>query len=179
MSSSSSSSKSEYGFVMHPDYMCEAKRAQTFRNNWPPHLPQTPEELAAAGFFYYNNNNKLKADYVICFVCNLGLKHWSVEDNPLEMHAMFGSECKYLQMRAGSEFIKQILRRKLEEPWTFLTPAIDDDEDRLVCKICYSHELNTAFVPCGHTMCNLCSLKFQKCPICREKVEKIIRIYIQ
>ena len=55
----------------------------------------------------------------------------------------------------------------------------DSSDSRLMCKICWEEEPQTAFIPCGHAgTCWRCSLKLDKCPICRSQIRKSIRIFI-
>ncbi|XP_026570928.1 E3 ubiquitin-protein ligase NEURL3, partial [Pseudonaja textilis] len=49
------------------------------------------------------------------------------------------------------------------------------------CMVCFASEASTMMFPCHHTgFCSVCSVKIFKasgrCPLCREKVEKILRI---
>lgn len=51
------------------------------------------------------------------------------------------------------------------------------NEARL-CKICYSNEYNTAFMPCGHVVaCGKCASSVTKCPLCRKPFESVVRVY--
>ena len=34
------------------------------------------------------------------------------------------------------------------------------------CKLCYSAQVTTAFVPCGHTVCSECVTQLNQCPFC-------------
>lgn len=47
------------------------------------------------------------------------------------------------------------------------------------CCICYENKQEYAFIPCGHRcLCRTCaSGKFDKCPICRQKHERLVLIY--
>jgi len=52
--------------------------------------------------------------------------------------------------------------------------------DKNQCKICMDADIQVAVIPCGHTyMCLDCSedLGLQKCAICREDVQTIVRLY--
>ncbi|KAL5292470.1 IAP1 family protein [Megaselia abdita] len=50
-------------------------------------------------------------------------------------------------------------------------------EDRL-CKICYTEEYNTLFIPCGHVVaCANCAMSVTKCPLCRKPFTNIVRAY--
>jgi len=47
------------------------------------------------------------------------------------------------------------------------------------CKICYVREYNTVFLPCGHVLaCQQCSANLKRCPICRNRFENVVRIYL-
>ena len=49
-----------------------------------------------------------------------------------------------------------------------------------LCKICFAHEANVVFVPCGHVAsCGVCSPNFlaSDCPICRRKIDEIVRVF--
>lgn len=50
-------------------------------------------------------------------------------------------------------------------------------EERL-CKICYTEEYNTLFIPCGHVVaCANCAMSVTKCPLCRKPFTSIVRAY--
>lgn len=50
--------------------------------------------------------------------------------------------------------------------------------DSKLCKICYSCEYNTAFMPCGHVVaCGKCASSVTKCPLCRKPFERVMRVY--
>ena len=51
------------------------------------------------------------------------------------------------------------------------------DEDVELCHICYSAEMDTVFVSCGHfAWCSKCARQVQECPLCRRPVDKIARV---
>ncbi|KAK3249148.1 hypothetical protein CYMTET_41411 [Cymbomonas tetramitiformis] len=53
--------------------------------------------------------------------------------------------------------------------------------DRSLCVICLDAEKAVAIVPCGHVvLCWLCASmqQLRSCPVCRQKKESIIRVYI-
>lgn len=55
---------------------------------------------------------------------------------------------------------------------------IEDSEE---CCICMEHKKEAAIVPCGHLICwenNCRNMLNEKCPLCKSKIDKIIRIYI-
>ncbi|KAJ6642032.1 Death-associated inhibitor of apoptosis 1 [Pseudolycoriella hygida] len=50
--------------------------------------------------------------------------------------------------------------------------------DSKLCKICYSCEYNTCFLPCGHVVaCAKCASSVTKCPMCRKPFDGIMRVY--
>jgi hypothetical protein len=54
-----------------------------------------------------------------------------------------------------------------------------DNDPRRLCPICINNEVDTAVVPCGHTVCSNCILKcdLSHCFICRNGIEKTIKLY--
>lgn len=57
------------------------------------------------------------------------------------------------------------------------TTASTSDIER-ECKICMDAEVNCALVECGHMCaCYTCAVKLKKCPICRVKITRVIRVY--
>lgn len=58
------------------------------------------------------------------------------------------------------------------------THYIQNDPKHL-CPICVSEEVDSAIVPCGHTLCSKCSLKcdLTLCYVCRNSIEKVIKLY--
>lgn len=85
----------------YPNYAIEADRLKSYED-WPTSLKQKPKQLSDAGFFYTG-----KSDRVKCFSCGGGLKDWEAEDEPWEQHAIWYSNCHYLQLMKGPEFIRK------------------------------------------------------------------------
>jgi len=54
-------------------------------------------------------------------------------------------------------------------------------KDRLMpnlCVICLEQEYNSVFVPCGHMCCcTLCSSHLTLCPLCRRRIEQVVRAF--
>lgn len=90
----------------YPNYAIEAKRLESYED-WPKFMKQKPKELSDAGFFYTG-----KSDRVKCFSCGGGLKDWEAEDEPWEQHAMWYSNCEYLKLMKGEEYIAECLAKK-------------------------------------------------------------------
>lgn len=159
-------------------YMLESERVKSFID-WPVALKQKPAQLSDAGFFYEG-----KGDRVSCFSCGGGLKDWYPEDDPWEQHAMNYKDCQYLIQMKGAEFVKQVQEKKkgvIEKK----VVEIDDSDDETnetpnekCCKICLEQEHNTVFIPCGHICaCVKCAFSVEKCPLCREPYERIVRTF--
>jgi E3 ubiquitin-protein ligase MUL1 len=46
------------------------------------------------------------------------------------------------------------------------------------CIICFENPRNTVFLECGHVACcKLCSMRLVDCPICRQRIVRVIEIY--
>ena len=65
----------------------------------------------------------------------------------------------------------------------FVTKEEPGDQDELniakTCAICFERPVRTIFANCGHMLaCVQCSLKMEKCPICRASVEgNVVRAF--
>lgn len=177
------------------EFAIESTRLRSF-DKWPKSMKQKPEQLADAGFFYTQIG-----DRVICFSCGVGLYEWSETDDPWEEHALCYEECDYLRLVKGVEFIESVKKKfnKTENKIniqsssstlptvataTLSTHNNSSDEDKKhpdsrLCRICYSNEFNSVFLPCGHvTACIKCALSVIKCPLCQKPYESIKKVYI-
>ncbi|XP_058126534.1 death-associated inhibitor of apoptosis 1-like [Anopheles ziemanni] len=90
----------------YPNYAIEADRFKSYED-WPTSLKQKPKQLSDAGFFYTG-----KSDRVKCFSCGGGLKDWEQDDEPWQQHAIWYSNCHYLQLMKGPEFIRKCIALK-------------------------------------------------------------------
>lgn len=55
---------------------------------------------------------------------------------------------------------------------------INYDSEKDICKICASHERNTAFFPCAHVVaCVKCGFSITNCPVCRTHVAEVKRLF--
>ncbi|XP_058457110.1 death-associated inhibitor of apoptosis 1 [Malaya genurostris] len=107
----------------YPNYAIEAKRLESYED-WPKFMKQKPKELSDAGFFYTG-----KSDRVKCFSCGGGLKDWEAEDEPWEQHAMWYSNCEYLKLMKGEEYIAQCLEKKNNPPTTSEQQQVHQPQD--------------------------------------------------
>lgn len=47
-----------------------------------------------------------------------------------------------------------------------------------LCVICLEQEYNAVFIPCGHMCsCTSCSTQLLNCPLCRRRIEQVVRTY--
>lgn len=54
----------------------------------------------------------------------------------------------------------------------------DKANESELCIICFESKINTVLLECGHrAVCLLCAEKLFECPMCREKITRVIRIY--
>lgn len=60
--------------------------------------------------------------------------------------------------------------------------SLHEDIERLrdygLCKICLEEEARVVFDPCGHLCCcDDCSKQLKACPMCRDDVQKSIKVF--
>lgn len=60
--------------------------------------------------------------------------------------------------------------------------SLHEDIERLrdygLCKICLEEEARVVFDPCGHLCCcDDCSKQLKACPMCRDHVQKSIKVF--
>lgn len=50
----------------------------------------------------------------------------------------------------------------------------EDEEEKVLCVVCYVREVDVAIGPCGHVaVCKPCCLRLKECPVCRECVKQV------
>ncbi len=56
--------------------------------------------------------------------------------------------------------------------------AAEKAQSAWVCQVCLTNSIDTALIPCGHTVCSNCARHLQqgRCPFCRN-VGRPLRIY--
>eukprot|EP01116_Phalansterium_solitarium_P003841 TRINITY_DN1466_c1_g1_i1.p1 TRINITY_DN1466_c1_g1~~TRINITY_DN1466_c1_g1_i1.p1 ORF type:complete len:351 (-),score=88.05 TRINITY_DN1466_c1_g1_i1:386-1438(-) len=58
-------------------------------------------------------------------------------------------------------------------------PEPAEPEDELACKICYDRSVDAVLLWCGHVCCCfLCSNFIRECPICRQRIARVNRIFL-
>lgn len=52
-------------------------------------------------------------------------------------------------------------------------------KDSLLCRVCLSEEMQTAFQPCGHVVCcSSCAPLVDSCPLCRGSIDVTQKIFL-
>ena len=112
------------------------------------------DNLVKCGFFWTQEDL-----FVRCFWCDLEINYrWFNSENALDDHLQMKPNCAFAQNVNISAEIK---------------------EDRLLCKICLTNEMEVVFLNCSHlACCKACSKKCTNCPICRKFIRETLRIYI-
>ena len=85
----------------HPHYTSYQARLESYRE-WPPGLKQTKERMAEAGLYYYGVSDQVK-----CFYCDGGLREWQEDDDPWVEHAGWFTQCGFVRLVKGDQFIQQ------------------------------------------------------------------------
>jgi len=49
---------------------------------------------------------------------------------------------------------------------------VENYKSRVLCIICYDRNWNTALIPCGHCLCDVCARRVTSCPQCRQNVKQ-------
>lgn len=179
----------------YPFFSIESLRLRSFED-WPKALKQKPEQLADAGFFYLQIS-----DRVVCFSCGGGLRAWEDEDDPWEQHALYYGGCQYMRLIKGNDYRDEAIAkiRRAEEnkqktsatncassdvaptidtPTNNSDPAYENLAALRKCKICFENESNSVFLSCGHIIaCVKCASSLDVCPVCKRRIEKIIKVY--
>lgn len=172
-----------------------ASRMATFRN-WPEgDSKPRPTDLAEAGFFYAGAD-----DRTVCFHCGGGLMQWKGDD-AWQQHAVWFSECVYLTLKRGEDFVRKQKTAAFETTSTIVdvenveetTPEVDRLAARLPatpepvdplsgtksCKICYDEDAAVLLLPCRHVVtCVDCTTTLEACPVCRGDIEAIAKIFM-
>ncbi|CAF5168966.1 unnamed protein product [Rotaria magnacalcarata] len=56
---------------------------------------------------------------------------------------------------------------------------VDNTDSKNTCALCMTEEKSLACIPCGHlSTCVACGHSVRSCPICRQKIEAYVRVYI-
>ncbi|KAL4221219.1 Baculoviral IAP [Mactra antiquata] len=86
------------GKCKFPKYIEASQRLASFQECTDIAVPI--ESLVESGLFYTGYG-----DCCRCHVCGIGLRHWSVSDDPWVEHARWSRNCDYVKQERGQEFI--------------------------------------------------------------------------
>ena len=76
---------------VYPEYEDYETRLRTFEGFNLIYSEYPPEQFAKSGFFWTQH-----ADIVRCYCCDLTLKDWLPQDDPIKEHAKFSPLCKHI-----------------------------------------------------------------------------------
>lgn len=66
------------------------------------------------------------------------------------------------QMIGSLQSVRKVIREKSE---------LENE-----CRICRDRPKDTALFPCGHCLCSDCVLRVDKCPMCRVRIERTVKL---
>lgn len=168
-------------YYVHPEYVLEVNRMKTF-STWPKSIRQRPEELVETGFFYTG-----QGDLVFCFSCGLGLRDWEIDDVPSDEHAKYTTDCIFLNLVKGPEYIANVKEAQLKDDLSKRTVArsfshMGQEQHEIslenACKICLDKNADILFQPCNHcASCGSCSVSLKTCPVCRKPIATKTKIF--
>ena len=184
----------------YPKYESYEQRLKTFFDRfWPISFLQKENMMAKAGFFYTGFG-----DIVTCAFCGICLHKWLPKDKPMIEHKKFNENCKFVRLfqNTKDQIINQHLNffviikilynnfiSSLQSICLQFRNAINyyfhkySDKKMItkfnnICKICFNEDSDILLLPCHHiSTCISCSLCTNFCPICRCKIERVIKVY--
>ncbi len=57
-------------------------------------------------------------------------------------------------------------------------PKAQSEEEKKLCKICFTEPVDTAFIPCGHRgTCHGCAARLKICPFCKQNIQTVFKIF--
>lgn len=115
------------------------------------------------------SNNEEITNY-IQYVKDFKEKHIKIHEDIINV---LDSNIEYLLKR------KKYIEINLKEFNNFMKMVNETNDLRThLCSICYENEVNMCLIPCGHTLCENCSLKLSyNCHSCRRNIEDRIKLY--
>lgn len=160
--------------------------------NWPATAKrQDVNAFARAGFYYTGSG-----DNVECFCCGLKLGDWHESDSIIEHHKNYGADCEFLLISTDTSELSEhtngpsdseeeklsgngdVITRTTSKDITPSAHHMNYDSEKDTCKICATHERNTAFFPCAHVVaCVKCGFSISNCPVCRTHVAEVKRLF--
>jgi hypothetical protein len=77
-------------------------------------------------------------------------------------------------IKTKQEVTRSSLEVKLEQINSRLEPVNVDAE----CPVCMVNKKNVAIMGCGHTLCEECGILLSSCPVCRMKIDMLVKVYL-
>lgn len=187
----------------HPEYAVEAKRIESYED-WPKTMRQKPQQLSDAGFYYTGKGDRVccfscggglkdweenddpwdqhgmwygKCEYLKLmkgenFIAKMAKQREEICKRSNEGAASCSSQSSQSSMK------EETVTTNCEKESSEKSDEEEEKRDSKLCKICYSNEYNTIFLPCGHVIaCAKCASSVTKCPACRQPFENVMRVY--
>lgn len=84
------------------------------------------------------------------------------------------------QTNTSTQYPRRIRQVMIPPAAASAAPAEPIEPVDPTCDICYERKKNTAFIPCGHLACNICTARVMAtsgwCPFCRKPIERRLHI---
>ncbi len=160
--------------ISFPKKATYEKRLSTFKK-WPSNHPHQPGTLAALGFFL-----KKRSWSLYCFACGHSISYLEPGEDIGERHRRIFPHCLFAQCSDQIQTVDDDITQEIQIEKTNkedLLCKIRELQDHTLCKVCLANKLNIAMAPCGHLICNQCLFVVHKCPMCRENIKGIMKIY--
>ncbi|XP_034240127.1 baculoviral IAP repeat-containing protein 7-like [Thrips palmi] len=146
---------------------------------WPVAIMCDKGDMAAAGLFY----TKL-GDRVQCAFCGVEIDGWYSNSDPWVRHARLKPTCAYVLTVRGSQFVQNAVDSPVAPPPAMPPPPAVVEQasstvDKKNCIMCYEKVLSVTFLPCAHLCCcDDCWTAFDRCPMCREEITTVLKVFL-
>jgi hypothetical protein len=99
---------------------------------------------------------------------------------------LLGATAKYIHKTVENIKLYDLFHKFINARKTFISyrnllqirTASDTVETDPVCSICMTDPIKQVSVPCGHSFCDKCIIRQHSCYICRCKIDKKIRLFL-
>lgn len=155
---------------LHKQWVTYDKRLHSFdpSNNWC-ECKVDKKQLAAAGFFNPSNNKEYE-DTVLCFSCGMNLCMWKEGDDPWAIHKEVSPHCRFVKLHKEHTNLLDYVTKTI-------SPHKSDD-DKYSCKVCMNSDINCFIRPCNHCLCSLCASSLSECPLCKQKIDDVEKMFM-
>ena len=160
-------------------------------------------KCAAEEGFYYNKVNNT----VCCYYCSLSISNINTILNIKNIHNKFSTRCPTVFDYSTNKRIKKnsnplevqkrfifFLKKKVANKSIEMDRLIEKNKElvcnkekeieelksNMLCKVCFSNEMNIILFPCRHLLlCEECVVKIeQKCPKCKASIENNFKVFL-